>query len=163
MRNRYLSAVIVLLVAFEALAAEGYITRRKIEPAMFPQLAEVLQREMQTGGRFEFVTANERGEVEAALESMRGLLAGKSTIEQLNDDEKVALINAQERANAILTRRDGERLVCERRRVVGSNLRQNMCETYAERRHRVQGTRERARQLQKNVQICDDSGRCVSG
>ncbi len=142
---------------------KGYITDRKIEPGMFNQLVRLLEQEMQPGGRFEFVSEAERAAVERELTLMGGVLQGHETLASLAEEDKIALINAQERANAILTQRDGERLICERRKLVGSNMRQSVCETYAERQARIRGSRDHANKLNRRIQQCNEAGVCVSG
>jgi hypothetical protein len=161
---RLLLVLPLLFAAGSAAAADdGYISGRKLAPTEFPQLAATLGREMDGGGRFEFVTAAERTAVESALAEMARLLAGHERLDTLSDAERIALHNAQERANAILTRRDGERVVCERRKTVGSNMRQLVCETYAEQQFRTRGARDRARNLNKRIQVCNDEGVCING
>jgi hypothetical protein len=154
---------LLLLSAAAAAAEDGYISGRKLAPAEFPQLVEALGREMDAGGRFEFVTDGERAGVESALAEIGRLLVGHDSIESLPDADRIAVLNAQERANAILARRDGERVICERRKVVGSNMRQLVCETYAEQQFRSRGSRDRARELNKRIQVCGDDGVCING
>lgn len=50
--------------------------------------------------------------------------------------------NAQASANAILGLRDGNRMVCERRKRTGSNRTELHCERYAERMERARGDRK---------------------
>lgn len=163
MANRLLVLLFVLSTGVAVAADEGYISGRKLAPAEFPQLVQALGREMDAGGRFEFVTDGERASVEAALAEIGRLLAGHDRIESLPDAERIAVHNAQERANAVLTRRDGERVICDRRKVVGSNMRQLVCETYAEQQFRTRGSRDRARELNKRIQVCGDNGVCING
>jgi hypothetical protein len=163
MSKRWLLVALLATGIAGAQTEKGYITDRKIEPGMFNQLVRTLEQEMGPGGRFEFVSDAERSAVTHELSVMGGLLQGHETLATLREDDKISLINAQERANAILTQRDGERLICERRKLVGSNMRQSVCETYAERQARVRGSRDRANKLNRRVQQCNESGICVSG
>ena len=137
-----------------ATAADDYVTRKKIEPAAFDQLESILQDEMDVGGRFAYVETDERLAIDASLRRMRGLLAGKRTLAELDEDERVAVFNAQAQINAILTRRDGERVICDRRIIVGSHRKETFCETYADRMARIKYSRERMDELNKRVQAC---------
>ncbi len=159
---RAIAYAALLLCAGVVFANDGYITARKIEPARLPELARILDQEMQVGGRFAFVTVREREQVEAALADMATILRDKQSTTDLTDDERVRLLNAQERANAILTRRDGERLICERRTRVGTHHRDTVCETYAERMKRLDQTQEAARRANTPRGCIDGNPGCVN-
>ena len=159
-----IACLLLAVVAPPALADEApLLPREKIAPAEFPAVADWIAGEMAPAGRFEHVTAREREAVERDLDQIRAVLAGVERIEDLDESTRVGLLNAQERINAVLTRRDGERLVCERRARLGSNRRETWCETYAEQQDRIRNTRERTDRLNRRIQQCDDNGRCVSG
>lgn len=143
-----------IAAAAPAAAENAFVTRSKVEPARFGQLVAVLGEEMRTGGRFAWVTPDERARVDASLARMAALLAGKRTLDELGERERVALLNAQEEVNAILTKRDAERLVCERRTLPGSHRKISSCETYGERMARIKGSREQVDRLNRRVQQC---------
>ena len=155
MYPRILLLAAALAASSGALAADApYLTRTKIEPAQFEQLVALLEREMGTGGRFEWIEPAERAEVEAALARMRERLRGRTSLTALGEDERIAVFNDQEAVNAILTRRDSERRVCERRMLVGSHRKETVCETYGQRMARIKGSRERMEELNHRVQRC---------
>jgi TolA-binding protein len=105
----------------------------RIAPGDLPQLIEMIRFEVQPGGRWEYVPKRELPKLEEKLAEMERVIAGRSSIEELSDDERIRLINAQEHANAILTQHDGRRLVCERYTPTGSHRPQKRCMTLAER------------------------------
>ena len=140
-----------------ALADAEYVTRRKIEPARFAELSTVLETEMRTGGRFEYVTLAERARIDGALQRMGEVMHGKRGLGELSERERVAVFNAQEEINGILTKRDGERLICANKQMVGSHRKFTVCETYAERMARIKGSREQADDLNKRIQQCRES------
>ena len=144
----------ILALSGTATAKEGYVTQRKIEPTAFAQLETLLQEEMDIGGRFAYVEPAERVAIDANLARMRGLLDGKRTLAELDEDERVAVFNAQAQINAILTKRDGERMICDRRMIVGSHRKETVCETYADRMARIKYSRERMDDLNQRVQAC---------
>ena len=144
----------MLALAGAASAKDGYVTKKKIEPASFSQLEALLQEEMDVGGRFAYVEAGERTTINTSLARMRDLLAGKRTLAELDEDERVAVFNAQAQINAILTRRDGERMICERRAMVGSHRKETVCETYADKMARIKDSRDTMDGLNKRVQAC---------
>ena len=132
-------------------APEEMIPREKLEPAAFPALAAAVRGEMVAGGRYEFVTAKEQLKVEAALQEIESTLSGHASTAELSEGERIAVINAQSEANAILTRRNGDRLICERRTIVGTRFPQTVCETYNEKMRRTAYSRERMREFENVI------------
>jgi len=146
--------LLVLSAAGPALAAksaEPVIPPEKLQPAEFAAFTASLRGEMEPGGRFEFVTDEERTKVLKALDQMERLLEGHQDVAELRETDKVALLNAQEVANAILTRRDKERVICERRVIVGSHFPQSVCETYGEKMTRTAEARKRVREMEQVI------------
>ena len=130
---------------------EPIIPQGKLQPAEFDAFAAALRGEMDPPGRFMWVTEEERVKVLKALDEMGRILEGHETVAELLETEKVALINAQEVANAILTKRDKDRVICERRKIVGSQLPQSVCETYGEKMMRTADARKRIREMEQVI------------
>jgi hypothetical protein len=149
-----LFAALIALCGAAVAADAGFVTRKKIDPSQFASLTAALEAEMRTGGRFEYVTPPERERIDAALQRMGSMLHGKRELGELSERERVAVFNAQEEINGILTKRDGERLICANKQMVGSHRKLTVCETYAERMTRIKGSREQADDLNKRVQAC---------
>lgn len=99
--------------------------------AQFAELTASIREEMQPQGRFQFVTETERTSVNQYLDTIAGILA-QGDPDTLHYDVKMDLLAAQENANAILTQRDGNRMICERRSPTGSHFKVKKCMTYAE-------------------------------
>ena len=154
MTTRPFLLLLLLAAAGIATAAEPFVTRAKVEPASFMQLVAVLETEMRAGGRFAWVTPAERSRIDAALERMARILAGKRSLADLGERERVLVFNAQEEVNGILARRDSERLVCERRLLPGSHRKETVCETYGEKMARIKGSRENIERNNRRVQVC---------
>jgi Arc/MetJ-type ribon-helix-helix transcriptional regulator len=133
-------ALVASLWGNAAFAAQR-VEVRKLQPQQFDQLVALIEQEMDAGGRYEYVSDAERAAVRRALDDMARLLEGVESIAALREEQRVALLNAQERVNALLTKRDGERLICSHRRRIGTHMRETTCETYAEQMARVKGTR----------------------
>lgn len=101
-----------------------------------------LEKEMKPGERFAEINANDRAQVFATLDRMQALLAGRS-VSQLNETEKVQLLNDQELVNALLTKaRVDSRMQCKREKKVGSHRVTSTCRTVAEWRRASQQSRE---------------------
>ena len=157
MRLRTLAAILALVACGTAAGATKYVTRNKLEPANFDALRKAIAFELEPGGRFEFVQPAERSTIAVALDRMRVLLEGKASLAELREQDKVALINAQEEINAILTRRDSERLICQRRELPGSHRKISVCETYGEQQARKGNMKENVRDMQKKYLPLEDN------
>ena len=111
----------------------------------FDDQASAIRQEMKPGGRFEFVTPEERRSVEAELDRIAALLKKRQGA-ALDDDDRLDIYAAQENANAILTQRDGRRLICEFSAPTGSNRKVKQCATYADRMRAHKETRNYLRE-----------------
>lgn len=113
----------------------------KVAPTQLPELIAMVRFEIEPGGRWEYVPNSKRRLLEQKLQEMERLLANRQSVDELNNAEKLRLINAQEHANAILTQHDGRRLVCERITPTGSHRPKNVCTTLAERKQASEDSR----------------------
>lgn len=104
-------------------------------------------REAMRTGRFSLMTEGEKAGVARDLDEIGTLLKAKGSTDRLSEVESVRLINAQERANAVLLQNDGDRLICEFRRPTGSNRKEKFCTTVLEARR----AREESRQAAEDI------------
>lgn len=127
----------------------------------FADQAAAIRQEMKPGGRFEYVTAQERREVDQQLDLIAALLE-KRTGDRLSDNDQLDLLAAQETANAILTQRDGRRLICDWTAPTGSNRKVKQCISYAD---RMGAHKETRRMMMDNLrkspaESCYDPTKC---
>jgi hypothetical protein len=127
----------VLLVAFIPFAAAHAGTDvpppvKAETPQQFDPVAAGVREAMKPGGRYEFVTATDKLKVDTSLDEMKALLEKSGSVSSMADRDKLALFNAQEKINGILTHNDSERLVCQMVAPVGSHLPVKTCKTYGE-------------------------------
>lgn len=97
----------------------------------FEQVASLVRAGMESDGRYRFVSRGDRLVVEYQLGLMEATFDRHPATAQMPEGDRVALFNAQERINGILTRNDAERLVCTNERPIGTNIPQRTCRTYA--------------------------------
>lgn len=97
---------------------------------VFDQLADNVRREMVPGGKYEFLKPDEKPKVDKALDDMTKLFDEHDTVEAMTQDQKVALFNAQETVNSILTLRNRDRVICQNKPPLGSHIPQTSCHTY---------------------------------
>lgn len=93
---------------------------------------DAVHKQMVPGGRYEFVTTAERGEVDAKLADMQAMFDRSASVATMNQETKIRLFNDQETVNAILTKRDGDRRICKSSAPTGSLIPKTSCHTYSE-------------------------------
>jgi hypothetical protein len=98
----------------------------------FIDQADAIRQEMNPGGRYEFVTATEKQIIGEILDEIAKIMDKHKSANGLNERELATILNDQEQANAILTRRDGERLVCANEARTGTHITTVNCQRYAE-------------------------------
>jgi hypothetical protein len=120
---------------------------------VFEQLADNVRREMGPGGKYEFIKPDEKPKVDNALDDMTKLFEEHDTVAAMTQDQKVALFNAQETVNSILTLRNHDRVICQNKPPLGSHIPQTTCHTYA----------QEVQAHQETQKLMDDWGRplCV--
>lgn len=130
---------VVLLGLLQACAASVAFASDKVEkrvaadnPEQFAQAAQAVRAEMRTGGRYEFINAADRAKVETDFSVMGEIMLKAPSVAALSQQDQLKLFNTQEHLNGILTHSDRDRLVCERRAPVGTNIPINTCKTVGE-------------------------------
>jgi hypothetical protein len=107
----------------------------------FEAVAADVRREMDQGGRYQYVKPDERIKVDAALTEMSGLFAANDSVASMPEPSKIKLFNDQEVVNSILTQRDGDRVICTKTAPVGSHIPITNCHTYAQEVEARNGTK----------------------
>lgn len=100
--------------------------------ASFVKEADQIRQGMKPGGHYEFIKEQDKQKVENRLDQMEKLLQAHSGAADMNQQDKIQLVNAQEEVNAILKHNDSNRLVCESRAPVGSHIPVTTCKTYGQ-------------------------------
>jgi hypothetical protein len=98
----------------------------------FKQDEARIRKDMQPGGKYGYISATERSRVETRLTDMQNLLTAHANASDMAQTDKIALFNAQEEINGILNHNDNDRLVCEHKAKIGSNIPVTTCRTYGE-------------------------------
>ena len=151
---------IVIVVAALFLAFAGTVSAnqpkppqpvfgKKAQPGDFPELIKMIRIELEPGGRFADVPPGDRPLLDEKLKLMETLLGDVQHVDELSDNDKMKLLNAQSHVNAVLLKNDDQRLVCERYTPTGSHRPQKVCMTVA----------ERARLQEQGQRLTDESRR----
>lgn len=115
----------------------------------FAAVVMAVHQQMQPGGHYEFISQKNREKVDANFNDMQSLFDKYDTVEQMNQNEKIQLFNDQETINAILTRNDDKRLVCESVAPLGSHIPKKICRTFRDIEVERRGTQNLLRQMQQ--------------
>ena len=138
-------AVVVLVSAFHpAVAKENYKeTGVKADTKeAYAEVAANVRSEMENGGRYEYVKPAERKTIDQKLTEMTTLFEQSGSVAAMKEDQKIALFNAQETVNSILTRRDKDRVICKKEAPIGSHIAVTSCHTYGQEEEAREGTRK---------------------
>jgi len=141
-------------------ASAGAADDRVVEKPLIAQTLDgfhkesgTIREEMKPGGRYEFLKNDERAKIEARMATMENVLEKHAGQNDLSTNDKITLVNAQEEVNSILKHNDANRLICESRAPIGSNLPVKTCRTYGEvERQRGEAARFIKDTDRKNVQ-----------
>lgn len=132
MKSRLLG--LLLLTALSGVAVAE--TPEQVVNADTPQkLAEVqaaVDQQMGAGGRYEFISADRRGQVEGLFHEMHGMLERSGSVSAMPERDRLQLFNLQEKLNGLLAGGDSERLVCEKKAPIGALVPVKTCRTYGE-------------------------------
>ncbi|MEO5560709.1 MAG: hypothetical protein ABIO49_12420 [Dokdonella sp.] len=151
-----LGSLIVAIAAVSVSAKNNYHEVINAEtPDAFEQKAAMVHTEMEAGGRYEFVKPDERKTLDVKFTEMEELLKQNGSVQNMKQNQKVQLFNAQEVINAILTKRDSDRVICENFVPIGSHIPKTKCHTY--------GQAEEARRETVHTMNAWDHRGCVGG
>lgn len=127
------------LLATAALIAHAGLQATESKPDVkaetkdqFAAVADHIREQMGAGGRFQFLNTSEHAMVEKDLGDMQALYDKFGTVNAMDADSKVKLYNTQTEVNAILTKRDGDRRVCQQEMPTGSNIPKTVCRKYGD-------------------------------
>lgn len=75
--------------------------------------------------------------MEHAQDKIFQMLAGVTSLDQLNAEQKTDISNSLDEVKAVLLANEGNRVICHRERKTGTNLVERRCETVASREARI--------------------------
>ena len=135
------------LVATLAVAGPSFANEKYNEPSVkadnkeaFSEIATTVRKEMDGGGRFEYLKPQERTQVDQGLDQMTALFDKYGSVSAMNEQAKIELFNTQEKVNSVLTLRDRDRVICKKEAPVGSHIPIVQCHTYGQAEDAKRGT-----------------------
>lgn len=106
----------------------------------FEAVVAAIHKQMAPGGRWQFVNPAERATIDGNFADMQTLYDKYGSVDAMDANSKLRLANDQSSVNAILTKKDGDRVICQSVLPVGSHLPVKMCKTYAQMQAEQQST-----------------------
>jgi hypothetical protein len=132
-------AIAALAFGAALVASSAFAKDQKVDPAInastadaFKTVSAWVRTQMDEGGRYQETKPAERARVNDRLDDMAKVFEEKDDVEKMNEQQRMRLFNDQEEVNAILTKRDGQRLVCKDEIPIGSHIPTRVCRTMDE-------------------------------
>lgn len=119
----------------------------------FDAIVAAIHQQMQPGGRWQYIDADERATIDGNFADMDKLYAQFGSVDKMDRDATARLIVDQNSINTILTNKDGNRLVCTQEIRVGTHFPVKTCRTYAEIQSEQRGAQEQLRKLSNSTQL----------
>ncbi|WP_157489600.1 MULTISPECIES: hypothetical protein [unclassified Lysobacter] len=107
------------------------------------QQAEIRSGVEARTGRYKDLSADTRSQLLNKQGEVLRLLDGKQSTNDLNEAQKTEVFNALEWIEAAINQTDDERMVCERRPILGSTRKERVCKTVAQMREERDAARNR--------------------
>ena len=98
----------------------------------FAAIVAAIRQQMQPAGRWQYIDKDERVTINGSFADMQTLYDKFGSVDKMDKAAIVRLLADQSTVNAILTKKDGERLICQNEMPVGSHIRIKTCQTYAQ-------------------------------
>lgn len=139
MKHLVLATVLACLLAPAAYASAD---RKALQAeSIRTQQAEIRAGVEARSGRYKDLPAGTRSELLAKQSEVLRMIDGKQSTDELDENQKVEVFNALEWIEAAINKADDERLVCERRAVLGSTRKERVCKTVAQMRDEREAAR----------------------
>lgn len=100
----------------------------------FEAVVAAIHKEMEPGGRWQYLDSGERSTIDNNFADMQKLYDQFGSVDNMDDTAKSHLVADQNRINAILANNDSNRLICEYHSRVGTHFPVKTCKTYAQMR-----------------------------
>ena len=160
------SSKFLAMAASVVLLATSFVAQADNNPGG-PSFEEIrkqqleLREEVQAGkGVFKDMNSPERAELAGQQSRLLAMIEGKSDVSELPDAEQVVVFNLLQEINATINDAEGDRMVCEYTRKVGSHRKTKVCMTVSQREEMRDDSR---RMLERANRGYCPSGNCTGG
>ncbi len=153
MRAFRLVSAAVLALALAAPAAFASVDSRVLMlDDIRAQQTQIRDGVESRSGRYKDLSTSQRDELLSKQARMLQTIEGKHSTEDLNPQQKTEVFNTLEYIEAVVNNAADERMVCERRPVLGSTRKERVCKTASQWREE----REAARNMMDGRGACMD-------
>ncbi|BDU18402.1 hypothetical protein [Lysobacter auxotrophicus] len=149
---RFVSAIVLGLALAAPAAFASVDSRVLMLDDIRTQQTEIRDGVEARTGRYKDLSTSQRNELLNKQARMLQTIEGKHSTEELNAQQKTEVFNTLEWIEAVVNNDDDERLVCERRPVLGSTRKERVCKTATQWREE----REAARNMMDSRGACMD-------
>ena len=87
-----------------------------------------------------------------AQDNVFRVLSGVNSLDDLDENQKIAVSNSLDEVKAILLANEGNRLICYREKKTGTNLLTKRCETYADREAHARESERAMKDMSRTMQ-----------
>ena len=134
MKRHVLAATLIAFAGLNVWAED--VLKKPVDAADTPEklqaVIDSIHAEMAPSKRYEFINPTERRNVDTDFAAMMTLMTNAGSVTAMKPNDRIKLFNTQEHVNGILTHSDRNRLICERRSKMGSNLPVTDCRSLAD-------------------------------
>lgn len=113
----------------------------------FEAIVAAIHQQMQPGRRWQYMDANERATIDGSFADMAKLYDQFGSVDKMDQAAKIRLLADQSTVNSILTKKDGDRLICRSEVPVGSHLPVKTCRTFAQMQMEQRNAQDSLRRL----------------
>jgi len=149
---RFVSAIVLSLALFAPAAFASVDSRVLMLDDIRTQQNEIRDGVEAGTGRYKDLSASQRSELLSKQARMLQTIEGKHSTEDLNAQQKTEVFNTLEWIEAVVNNDGEDRMVCERRPVLGSTRKERVCKTASQWREE----REAARNMMDSRGTCMD-------
>lgn len=116
----------------------------------FEAVVAAIQKQMTPGGRWQYLDKGERATIDGNFADMGTLYNKYGSVDKMSPTAKAQLFADQNTVNAVLTKKDGDRLICKSEVPVGSHLPIRTCRTFAQIEQEQQQAQRQMIDLERN-------------
>ena len=125
-------ALLALLVSGIAFAASDKAVIEKSVPDFLAR-QQMLRKDLKETKKFSHIDNQSKERIYVAQDTLFQVLHGKQTVDELNDDEKLKVYNAQTEIAAVMENAEADKPICENKPKMGSRLANIECTSMRQR------------------------------
>ncbi|MGQ4581962.1 hypothetical protein [Lysobacter sp. F60174L2] len=128
-----------LLALFVASPASAQVGDALSFDEVRTQQAEIRADAGARRGVYENLSERQHRQLEDRQHAVLRMIEGKQSPRELSEPQRMDLFNQLEAIEALVNQAEDQRMVCERVATIGSNRKQRVCKTVAQRREEMRG------------------------